>query len=144
MLEKGSFLEVQRFEEGLFSQDFLMLEKGSLEVRGGTGSQKVRCLWVWIASQEVQWLEEDWFPGCLAAKGMNWLSGCPLGIEEGAAFSASCKMGVNTVSLAVARLRKRWLVLCKGCHDYFTICGIHPHDVQLKRRHSFSVGLVSC
>jgi hypothetical protein len=61
-------------------------------------------------SREVQWLEEGWFPGCLAAKGVNWLSGCPLGIEEGAAFLARLQKGVNTVSLAVVRLRKKRLV----------------------------------
>ncbi len=66
-------------------------------------------------SEEVQWMEEGWFPGCLAAKGVNWLSGCPPGIEAGAAFLASLQKGINTVSLAAVRLRKKWLVhvICK-------------------------------
>jgi hypothetical protein len=62
---------------------------------------------------------------------MNWLSGCSPGTGKGAAFLARLQKGVKTVSLAVVRLRK-WLVLCKGCHDCFSIFGINPHDVQLK------------
>jgi len=44
MLKKGTSLEFKRFEEGLFSQEFHMLEKGSSKVRGGTGSQEVQWL----------------------------------------------------------------------------------------------------
>jgi len=68
--------------------------------------------------------------------------------EKGAAFLARLQKGVNTVSLAEVRLRKKWLVLGLLSAKGFTTvsvaveCEIDPHAGQLKRRHSFSVGFI--